>query len=198
MRCEISVARCTAPLQVQNGAWFRPFEPILPPAGALTHCKSRANLYNPFATQHRCRRFRHGGNRRRHRIRGTHARRLLQRGLRGDAGEPARNGGAQGSDGARQGVTGGGRGNNPRPDPDGRPGPEPGPPGIGRSRDSLREPGLGRQPAVRFGASGGGARLSADRRRRCAHRRCGRPGIHEHGASLPAPAERREDGRLRR
>ena len=76
-------------------------------------------------------------------------------------------------------------------------GPEPGPPGLDRRRHPGREPGLGRQPAVRLRPARGRARLSGDPQRRRRDRRRRRPGIDEHGAALRASAQRREDGRLR-
>ncbi len=85
----------------------------------------------------------------------------------------------------------------PGPDPDGRGGPEPGPPGLDRGRHPGRKPGLGRQPALRLGAARGRARLSGDPQRRFRDRGRGRPGIHEHGAALRTSAQRREDGQLR-
>ena len=76
-------------------------------------------------------------------------------------------------------------------------GPEPGPPGLDRRRHSGREPGLGRQPAVRLGPARGGARLPGDQERRFRDRRRRRPGVHEHGAARAVSARRRQDGQPR-
>ena len=85
----------------------------------------------------------------------------------------------------------------PGADPDRRAGPEPGPPGLDRRRHPGREPGLGRQPALRLRPARGRARLSGDPQRRQRDRGRGRPGIDEHVAALPASSRRREDGQLR-
>ena len=99
----------------------------------------------------------------------------------------------------RAGVEGGaGLRSHHGPDPDRRAGPEPGPPGLDRGRHPGREPGLGRQPALRLGPARGRARLSGDPQRRQRDRGRRRPGIDEHGAALRASAQRREDGRRSR
>ena len=83
------------------------------------------------------------------------------------------------------------------PDPDRRAGPEPGAAGVDRRRHPGREPGLGREPALRLRPARGRARLSGDPQRRQRHRGGGRPGVDEHVAALPASSRRREDGQLR-
>ena len=133
----------------------------------------------------------------RHRQRGAHAGRGIQRGVREPAGARARQGRHQGR--ARAGRHRGGAGlrGHHGADPVGRAGPKSGPPGLDCGRHPGREPGLGRQPALRLRAAHGRARLSGHPQRRFGDRGRGRPGIHEHGAALCASAQWREDGQFR-
>ena len=83
----------------------------------------------------------------------------------------------------------------PGPDPGRRRRPEPGAPGLDRRRHPGRRAGLGHEPAVRLGPARRRARRPADPARLLQDRRRRRPGEHEPGAALRAPARRHQDGR---
>jgi hypothetical protein len=140
--------------------------------------------------------LRHEG-RYRHRQRRPHAGRGLQWGFRSAAGARAGESRRPGVTQARRRRARAGLRGHSGADPDRGSGAKSRPAGFDRRRHSGREPGLGREPALRLGPACGRARLPGHPQRRFRNRGGRRPGVHESGAALRPSPRRREDGQLR-